>query len=70
MTLLTESVAAIDHTGDQLIEKNWDVFISHASEDKEELVRPLARALRQRGFARVVRRVRVAARRQPSPQDR
>jgi len=31
--------------------KKWDVFISHASEDKEELVRPLAVALRTRGVS-------------------
>ena len=30
-------------------DKNWDVFISHASEDKEELVRPLAEALQRYG---------------------
>jgi len=28
----------------------WDVFISHASEDKEEIARPLAEALRQAGL--------------------
>jgi hypothetical protein len=28
----------------------WDVFISHASEDKEEVARPLANALRQAGL--------------------
>ena len=28
----------------------WDVFISHASEDKEEIARPLAEELEQRGF--------------------
>ncbi len=28
----------------------WDVFICHASEDKEEFVRPLAEALRHRGL--------------------
>ena len=28
----------------------WDVFVSHASEDKELFVRPLAEALRNRGF--------------------
>jgi hypothetical protein len=30
--------------------KDYDVFISHASEDKEALVRPLAVALRERGL--------------------
>lgn len=29
--------------------KEWDVFISHASEDKEDFVRPLAEALAQLG---------------------
>ena len=29
----------------------WDVFISHASEDKDDFVRPLADALRARGFS-------------------
>jgi TIR domain len=29
--------------------KKWDVFISHASEDKNDLVRPLAQALVKRG---------------------
>jgi hypothetical protein len=28
----------------------WDVFISHASEDKEEIARPLAEALQQAGL--------------------
>jgi signal transduction histidine kinase len=31
------------------MEKQWDVFISHASEDQEEFVRPLAQALAQLG---------------------
>lgn len=32
-----------------MTKKNWDVFISHASEDKDSFVRPLAVALRQLG---------------------
>jgi hypothetical protein len=32
------------------IEKDYDVFISHASEDKDEVVRPLANALRIQGL--------------------
>jgi hypothetical protein len=31
--------------------KKWDVFISHATEDKDDLVRPLALALRKRGVS-------------------
>jgi len=31
--------------------KRWDVFISHASEDKEEIAHPLAEALIKRGYA-------------------
>jgi len=47
---LAQSVAAINHSEDFLIPKDWDVFISHASEDKDEIVRPLARELRERGL--------------------
>lgn len=32
-------------------EREFDVFISHASEDKDEVVRPLAEALRSKGLA-------------------
>jgi len=32
-------------------EKQYDVFISHASEDKDEIVRPLAQALRGEGLS-------------------
>lgn len=31
-------------------EREWDVFISHASEDKDEVVRPLAESLRGHGL--------------------
>lgn len=31
------------------MQKEWDVFISHASEDQETFVRPLAEALTQLG---------------------
>jgi len=30
--------------------KRWDVFISHASEDKDEIARPLAKALQESGL--------------------
>ncbi len=32
-------------------EKQYDVFVSHASEDKESIVRPLAHALQDKGLA-------------------
>ena len=30
--------------------KTWDAFISHASEDKDEVARPLAKSLEGAGF--------------------
>lgn len=39
---------AVDDLHGEGIDPRYDVFISHATEDKEELVRPLAEALRQR----------------------
>jgi hypothetical protein len=47
---LAESVAAINHAEDELVPKEWDVFISHAHEDKDEIVRPLAHALQELGL--------------------
>jgi hypothetical protein len=35
-------------SGDQQVQ--WDVFVSHASEDKDGFVRPLAEALRSEGL--------------------
>ena len=35
---------------DDVFEKEYDVFISHASEDKDEVVRPLANALKLEGL--------------------
>ena len=32
------------------MDQSFDVFISHASEDKDEIVRPLAHALMQQGL--------------------
>lgn len=34
----------------ETIEKTYDVFISHASEDKDEIARPLAQALQEAGL--------------------
>lgn len=36
---------------EEAYQKKFDVFISHASEDKEDVVRPLAQALRQVGLS-------------------
>ena len=35
---------------DKLSNMEFDIFISHASEDKDDLVRPLAEQLRPRGL--------------------
>lgn len=47
------SLAEIRHEAPPIVDaadgQVWDVFISHASEDKAAVVRPLAEALRQRG---------------------
>lgn len=40
-----------DASGEAEPDKRWDVFICHATEDKEEIVRPLALALRERDLA-------------------
>ncbi len=32
-------------------DKEYDVFISHASEDKEDVVRPLAKSLKEKGIS-------------------
>lgn len=52
MTSRPTAVAAVPrlkgaHTQTQI---EWDVFVSHASEDKEAFVRPLAKALHTRGL--------------------
>lgn len=41
---------AIEDVQDEGFQPAYDVFISHATEDKEDLVRPLAAALRDRGL--------------------
>lgn len=38
------------HTGNSKEEKKYDVFICHSSEDKDSLVRPLAKALTDKGL--------------------
>lgn len=44
------SVPTLVRQPDQSLEKEFDVFISHASDDKDEVVRPLAKALRNGGL--------------------
>jgi hypothetical protein len=39
----------VDTSIEPSVGRSWDVFISHATEDKETLVRPLALALQERG---------------------
>ena len=40
----------LDH-GNQSLDRKYDVFISHASEDKDDFVRPLAQALVKEGLS-------------------
>jgi hypothetical protein len=42
--------AMIDAEGGDVRSREWDVFISHATEDKDELVRPLVHALQRRSL--------------------
>ena len=44
-SLVRDQPPAVDQSGDA-----FDVFISHASEDKDEVVRPLANALKEKGL--------------------
>lgn len=44
-----ENLAAMA-AGSEPSDKEWDVFISHAGEDKADVVRPLAHALRDHGL--------------------
>ncbi len=42
---------AVPFTYDEDLEKEYDVFISHASEDKDAVARPLAEALKNNGLS-------------------
>jgi hypothetical protein len=46
---IAENLAETPPRGDT-IERDFDVFISHATEDKDAVVRPLAHALKERGL--------------------
>jgi hypothetical protein len=59
VTANSQSGSPADHRGDvahtsggALVtdQKRWDAFISHASEDKDDFVRPLAHALEEKGL--------------------
>jgi hypothetical protein len=43
-------VSALNHSENYLLPKDWDVCISYAHEEKDDIVRPLAYALRQNGL--------------------
>lgn len=45
------SYGRVTHMTNQAEDGKYDVFISHASEDKDEFVRPLAEALAESGFS-------------------
>lgn len=42
---------SLTHVADAVATSGWDVFISHASEDKDDIARPLAEALQARGVS-------------------
>ncbi|MEV6927992.1 toll/interleukin-1 receptor domain-containing protein [Dactylosporangium sp. NPDC051485] len=50
LSALRDAVAEANRVGGRIVEKDWHVFISHATEDKDRVVRPLAEALRRRGL--------------------
>jgi hypothetical protein len=51
LSQIRQNVEELVEASDEPIpERRWDVFISHAAEDKENLVRPLALALQGRGI--------------------
>ena len=50
ISALAENRAAMLEEDDVEAEREWDVFISHATEDKDEVVRPLAVALQGLGL--------------------
>jgi Domain of unknown function (DUF1883)/TIR domain len=47
---IAQNVAEMTSVGAAEGSREYDVFISHATEDKEEVVRPLAHALREKGL--------------------
>jgi hypothetical protein len=51
---------AVEEVHGEDIEPAYDVFISHATEDKDDLVRPLAEVLARSRSGSLVRRVRAS----------
>jgi hypothetical protein len=49
MALRTRHKGVADVDSEKQLKK-WDIFICHASEDKEEIVRPMAKALLDEGL--------------------
>jgi hypothetical protein len=47
---IASNVAEYNNVDGEFAAKEWDVFISHAHEDKDAIVRPLAEALRALGY--------------------
>jgi hypothetical protein len=47
---LSEEFPDYEHQEDEIDEVSYDIFISHASQDKNDFVAPLAAALRERGL--------------------
>jgi hypothetical protein len=47
--LSLELFSSSEQMEDYMTDKQWDVFISHASEDKEDIAKPLAEALSEKG---------------------
>lgn len=50
LSAIADNLAEVAHNLDATDNRDFDVFISHASEDKDDLVRPLAQALQDRGL--------------------
>jgi len=47
----SDAVKSKSSSGSGVRQERWDVFISHASEDKDEIAKPLSEALRAKGLS-------------------
>ena len=66
---IAQGAAAYASEAGGLDDRHYDVFISHASEDKESIVRELATLLRELGLVVWFDEFELRDRRQPSPED-